>query len=255
MLDVMSFKFFHFDKNSLYRLENQQKLIYLTKKGINSIKNSLDLLVAMEDLQALHEERKINQHFIDDAKHDAELAQAEIKNGFYLLYSQSIIILWSIIETSSRQLLADILGNNLDIKNIPEIQNLKIKLGEFDSLTLENKNYFIVECLESKYVGFQNRGVNKFENILNLFQIPYLEDSDFDSEDKKTIIELQQTRNCLIHQSGKIDMQYINNCPWIKCSPGDVIEVTEDIYLRFYTASCKYLTYIMNRTSKAFKKT
>ena len=69
---------------------------------------------------------------------------------------------------------------------------------------------------------------------------------------KRTLFEMNQVRNVLVHKRGIADRRLVEACPWLNLSLGDSVKVDHKMFQRYDEAVQKYVLTIMDRVSERF---
>lgn len=182
------------------------------------------------------------------AKREAELAVREVDRGFPLLHAQAVVTMWGALEDFIRTFLAAWLANDPQARKTPRIANLRIRFGEYEALVPEDRSLYLVELLEQELRTPLKQGVSRFEDLLDVIGLS----GALDDELRKTLYEMSQVRNVLVHRRGIADKRFIESCPWFGLGVGDVVTVDHKTYSRYHGAVISYVTEILYRVGDCF---
>lgn len=188
------------------------------------------------------------QSQLDWATRLAELADREVAEGFPLLHAQTLVSLWGSLEALTRTFLVSWLENEPKAMQAEKIQNLSIKLGEYESLQGEGRALYILELLEREIKAPFKDGVNRFESLLGAFGLT----GQVEESDKKNLYEMSQLRNVLVHRRGIADKRLVDACAWLGLEIGQPVVITRESYLRYSEAVACYVIELIARVGIYF---
>lgn len=234
--------------DSLDHVEKLNQILHISIKGISvlrGIPNAIEVLhkVATEEERDQEHETKLKR-----AKEEATLAEAELKDGFPLLHAQNAISLWAALEALVRTLLASWLSNQPEAKNIDELQRVKIRYGEYEALTGDDRNFYILDLLEDSLGTRRRAGIGRFESLFQTFGLS----SEVDADTKKDLFELYHVRNILVHRQGIADRKIVESCPWLGLSVNARLVVSHADYQRYHKAASSYVLELIQRVRVHF---
>lgn len=64
---------------------------------------------------------------------------------------------------------------------------------------------------------------------------------------RKSILELQQMRNVIVHRASVVDRRLLRLCPWLTLSVGDTLQLGYDKYNEYREAASEYGLTLLNR--------
>ncbi|ALR30674.1 hypothetical protein ATE47_09105 [Chryseobacterium sp. IHB B 17019] len=214
-------------------------IISISTSGIKMVATTSKISKLLMDIDGENEDN-LNKHY--NAERLSKIAKDEIEANFPFLYAQASLMHYSFLEGCIKHLITTFIKNN-NINTINEFKNLKISLGEFLSLEEDEKNDYIFQLYEKNIaIGIQY-GVTRFETLL----APIGLSGKVDKELAKTIFELSQKRNNILHRGGIADRFLIKNCPWLNYKLNDKIIVNNENYEKSFEAIIKYLSLIAIR--------
>ena len=92
--------------------------------------------------------------------------------------------------------------------------------------------------------------MGKYENILETIGL----DGEVQSEISKSLFELGQIRNAIVHCGGRVDRQLKESCPWLTPNIGEKITIKHSDYLKYATAVSSYGVLIISRIREQRRK-
>lgn len=222
-------------------IQKMHDIIEVAQRGLRVTQAVPTAVKVLAKVQGEEESEK-HKKSLKDVQRIASIAKEEIDSGFPFLYSQSAILLYSYLEAAIKRFIITYFKNN-DIEKIKEVANIKINFSEFINLDENEKyDYLFIQYEKLLTIGIQY-GITRFENLLN----PIAFSGKVNADVSKSIFELSQIRNNILHRAGVVDKQFISNCSWLKYSIGEKVKVTNESYELYYSAVCKYVTTIVIR--------
>ena len=89
-------------------------------------------------------------------------------------------------------------------------------------------------------------GVDSFESLLEHFLLS----GAVLAEIKKTIWEISNIRNVIVHRNSVADRRLIKHCAWLNMQVGDKVVITHEQLERYGDALCSYAEIIINRLAQ-----
>ena len=80
-----------------------------------------------------------NQKIIEELKRGGGLARSEVASGFPFLHAQTVIALWSSLETLINDYVMRSLIRRPELLTLKPWKDLKVRIGEYESLDQEQK--------------------------------------------------------------------------------------------------------------------
>jgi hypothetical protein len=194
-------------ENFIDYIKDSEILIRLTIKGINSISNYVPLVEALAELKrskdgTLPEEETKR---IKLAKREAKFAQREIDNEFPILNAHNLVGLWSTFESTLREALALlILENSKNLKEKNFLNNkIKVTFTDYFETDKLSKAHALIKEIEK--TSSEKYFIDRYENLFSSIGIK----GEFDKEERKNLIEIQQVRNLVVHKTSIVDKHFL----------------------------------------------
>ncbi len=224
-------------------------LVRLSIIGISRIQSFPEL---MKVVAQVDEESKRPKHEEEIAtlQEDADLAQREIETGCPILFANALVALWSLLEATIRATVVAWLKNDPNIRQVDIIAKLRVRLGEYERLSNDERYYYVAELLESETSAGLRNGIGRFEAILK----PLTLDGPVPAQLRKDMFEFGQVRNLIVHRGGRIDPQLTNSCPWLNLKVGNQLSITEEQFHKYSRAVRYYASLIIYRIGEHFGK-
>jgi hypothetical protein len=224
------------------------KILHISMHGISLLRGIPKTIEVLRDTADEDEKDGYGEERLETARQEATLAQSEVDNGFPILHAQIIIALWSALESLVRTFLAAWLTNIADVKSCDELKKVKVKLGDYESLVGDDRNFYILDLLEDSMGTRRNPGIGRFEALLNAFGLS----SNVEDEISKVLFELYHVRNVLVHRNAIADRKIVASCPWLNLSVGQTVTIAHQAYVSYYHAIDEYVLELIQRTRVYF---
>jgi hypothetical protein len=178
----------------------------------------------------------------------AEKAEREVELGFPLLHAYMAVGYWSVLEVAVEDFLVAWLQHDRGQLQREQLAKIKVPLGQFLVLDEEERMRFIITELQHRIGSAYARGLERFEATLNVFGFGGKVEDSY----ARSIFELGEIRNVIVHRGGIVDRKLADACPWLNLKVGDPIVVTHEMYGSFLGAIDSYLAEILSRIKKRF---
>jgi hypothetical protein len=224
-------------------LDHQEELVrilHLSMSGIAMLRGRHQALKVLAEIdgRVQDSEKKLEQ-----AAKEKDLAQREVENDFPLLHEQATVALWSSLEAMVRTFAARWLQNDPTAWQADAVRKLKVRLGEYEALSQQDRCLWIVDLIDQEAGGALRNGVNRFETLLQPFQL----DGPLTAEIQKTLFELSQIRHVIVHRRAEADRRLLETCPWLSLKAGERLKVTHDMWHRYNGAVAEYVLEVIQR--------
>ena len=227
---------------------------HLAIEGITIIRYSFQRMEELtEQLKALdeksgieHEDKPEGIKTYEEMKRRAERARREAERGFPVLNEQSVVNLWSSLETLITEIVACWIKNVPSAKQSEAVRKVPIRLSDYEAMSAEERLFYMVDELERDLSAPLKQGVNRFEVLLALFGLS----GEVGDTIKRELFELSHMRNIIIHRRGMADKKLVDACPWLALKTGDLVTVTSDMYVRYFDAVHAYVGIVLGRVKQ-----
>lgn len=236
------------------------QLAHVSARGLAMLRGAPELMEAVQKAEAdeieLSEgDRNISSEDaakrLEQVREEAKLARQEVDKGFPLLYSPTLVSLWSSLEDLMHTFLAAWVTHTPGAKQAEALQKLKVKLSEYEALDEEEKGFYIVELLEREGRSPLKQGASRFEHLLDSFDLAGAVDSDV----RESLFEMNHIRNVLVHRRGVVDKRFVDACPHLGFSIGDSVSVDRRSFDRYSNSVAKYVLQVFSRVRDCFDAT
>lgn len=229
--------------------EKLQEILHISMRGIRVLTAMPNLIEAVRDSARTPDERgEYEGERLERARKEAALAQEEVELGFPLLQAQAAISLWGSLEALVRTFLARWLVNSPGAMQAAEITKLRVRVGEYESLTPEERAFYVLDLLEEVLNCRRSPGTGRFEALLKVFSLT----SDVGDDIRRDLFELSQVRHVLVHRRGTADRRFIVACPWLNVEVGTRIVVRHSDVQRYGSAAAEYALELVQRIRLSF---
>jgi hypothetical protein len=224
-------------------VEELERLLHLSMRGISMVRampKAFDALALVEPDEYASEDARARRA---DVGEYARLAQEEVDRGFPLLHAQAVISLWTGLECVIRNLAAAWFRNRPQAYQVDLAKRIRVRLGEYQALSLDERGYHIVELIEQEVSASLKLGVGRFEALLEPIGLV----GGVPDAVRRTLFELSQIRNVLVHRRGVADRRVVEQCPWLNLVLGEVVIVSHEQFRRYHASSVAYIMELIQR--------
>jgi hypothetical protein len=189
---------------------------------------------------------------LDTDEYSAQLAEAvltskaakdELDNHLTYLYALGAVKLWSILESTVEDSVYRFLHDEREWTRSEKIKNLKGPLIEFVSAPRPEQATFLIAQLKQTTNADLKKGVGRFETLLAVVGL----DGPIDKLVARALLEFTEVRHLLVHRLGTVDKQFVEQCPWVHVSVGQLFSVQLGHYDIYSTAVLWYAREISRR--------
>ena len=178
----------------------------------------------------------------------AKFAQEEIDKGFPILHAHALTSLWGALDALITDLASVWLLNEPSVLARDQFAKLKIPLAEYELLGKENRMSFLVKELTRSLNADFKLGIGKFEVILEALGLV----GEVEEDVRRTLLEMSQVRNVLVHRAGTVDRRFKESCPWVEVEVGSRLRIDHARYVRYSKAMHDYVLCLINRVRVHF---
>jgi hypothetical protein len=218
------------------------KLINAAVLELQRYPQSLNLMKSVDALRRFEGET-VDEDTAKKAEQDAPLIKEETENGFPFFYGLATVAIWGALEAFIKDLLVLCLENDPKLMSLESIAKIRISLSQFESMPIEQRRYYIIETIERDIQSKFKLGVSRFESLLRTFDLG----GEIEDGPKRTLLELANVRNVLVHRSGIADQRLITTCPWLGIKMGDRVRVNSEMFSRYSVATPIYAAVVFRR--------
>lgn len=224
------------------------QVLHLTIQGISTIPARPQAVRALADYYRSKNGHIDERQDLEIAEMNAALARREIDSGFALVHAQAAVSLWGGLEDLVRTFTAQWILHRPETLRQEPFASFKIKLGEYEASDREQRAYYLAELLEQSLAAPLKLGVTRFESIFTALGLP----GALDESIKRTLYELQQIRNVIVHKRAIADRKLCDACPWLGLSAGVHVTVTHAMLHSYTEALGGYATELIYRMGDFF---
>jgi hypothetical protein len=160
----------------------------------------------------------------------------EVENGFPLLVSHSIIVLWASLESSIPEFVKRVLVHYPSLSNEGVFNKLRVSPLVALMGTREDVSSFILDELERSSHVKSKWGPARFDAMLESVSVV----PNVSSKCRRDLIELSQIRNLIAHKRGIVDAKFLTACPWLSAEIGTPVSASVEDYGRYRSAVLSY---------------
>ena len=236
----------HF-KESLNSHELLMQITDISARGISVLRGMPKIVKVLADVEG-NSDHPDSAQKLDRAQREAELAGTEVEKDFPVLHGFAVVALWSWMENFVKGFVALWLTHRRDALDVPAVQKLRVRLGEYLQLQKTEQAQFLVELLEQELASSLKRGVTRFESLLQPFGLSFpLPDGC-----GETLFELQQIRNAIAHRNGRADRRLLSDCPWLKLKINQPVLVSRKMLHDYSGAAGEFLLAFLYRVGDVY---
>ena len=223
------------------------QLLSLAIRGISMLQAVPKMVDAVAKAEGIQGEPK---HAEDKkmAQELASLARNEVEENFPLLHAHNLVAIWALLEALIRTFVAEWVAHYPEAISTPAFGKIKVSLGDYHCIPDEEKPLYIAELLERELGAGLRNGIDRFEAMLK----PFGFSGGVSRETRKSIFELGQIRNAIVHRAGHADRTLVDSCPWLHLKIGEKIKVSREIYARCFNAAHDYNVQLIARIGEKF---
>jgi hypothetical protein len=171
---------------------------------------------------------EFNRH-LERAKKIETFAEREKERGYPYLFGLAAIRLWSLLTASVDDLAVFMLEHPAYTPKCGEIIELEGPLLQFANANSREQAEILAELLKDRQRARLRSGISRLETVLDPFDLT----GSVPENVRRTIFELSNVRNVLIHMNGIVDPRFREACPWIEWPEGHEVRLIGD-HLRAY---------------------
>jgi hypothetical protein len=220
------YEFEPFEAIFIARREEILRLVDLSSHATRSLEGSAQLSKAL-------------RHEADHVARIEEIEQralAEAKADFPLLHGAATVLMWGALEAALRDFLVRWLTKYPNARKVPDLNSVRVKVAEYESLDGEDRMRYLVGVLERDMAASLKPGAGRFDCLLKPFGI----DPKIEDKERRDLNEMAAFRNVLVHRAGIADRRFAELCPWCGVKEGTLVRVGREAFLRFVRASSHY---------------
>lgn len=231
-----------FENIFLHRREQILQLVWVTGSALRS----------MNGAARLTEVLRKPADVVKEVQEVEDLAAKEVAADLPLLHSAASVLIWGALEAAFRDFLVRWLVAYPLARLVPEFNNVRVRITEYESFNGEDRMRYLVGILERELAAALKPGAGRFECLLKPFGIH----PNVTPEQRRNLSELAAVRNVIVHRAGVADTRLLELCPWLPQKLGDPIVVGREAFIRYVEATSSYAASLIESArlaSQAFK--
>ena len=170
-------------------------------------------------------EEHLNQQE-DQAARVEQFAIEQIAQGFPYLYGLLAIRIWTILEDLVDGIVLNRLNDKSLLLGLPALEALSVPFVQFLNSSEQSREELILEALKQNTKSRLKVGVGRFESLLDAVGLG----GAVPDSVKRTLLELSEVRNVLVHRDGMCDNRIPERCPWLGLRAGNRVAVTSEMF-------------------------
>lgn len=226
-------------------LADTERVLALSTFAISQLQGFGQLAEAMKTARAALKEKDpddVEQH-IALAKGAEKLAIDEVRDGFPLLISHSVVAIWSALEAMIPKFVVQYLLLKPGILQSEPFDRIKLPVSTYESLDREGLMSELVQEIMQTTQSALKPGIGRFESLLEKVSLG----GSVPENMRRDLFELSQVRNLIVHQFGHVDARFTAACPWLQVVSGSRLKLTNKDFDRYRDAIRGYVRIIIER--------
>jgi hypothetical protein len=231
---------------SMEYIQEIERVNKLCVAGISSLRGMDKLSEALLEAELGRQNRKATKserNELQERRKISAMAKSECHEGFPILHSHALISIWGALEVLIDDLVLSILLNVPNVLNEAIFAKVKIPLAKFETLERNERMTLLVDELKRELKTAFKPAVVGFEVVLGQFGLS----GQLDDNLKRTLMEMQQIRNVLVHRSGIFDEKASRTCPWMDWKIGKKVKLSGSQINIYVESVIQYMTIIAKR--------
>jgi hypothetical protein len=226
-------------------IDETDRILYLCMQGLVHMTKLPALAEAVIDFdpQSPESTEPEERAHLEGTHQRAKFSAEEIERGFPVLHAHAVVALWAALEALVSDLMVTWLLNESAVLSNGQFAKIRMPLAEYERLAKDERMAFLVSELARSLNASFKPGIAKFEALLGAIDLGGAVEDDV----RRTLLELSQVRNIIVHRAGVIDSRFREACPWLGLEVGVQNRVTHEQYLKYSQASHNYALCIINR--------
>jgi hypothetical protein len=184
---------------------------------------------------------------LEMAEFNAGWSKKQEQSGYPIMHTQSVVSLWGALEVLAEDVAVSWLENTESAWTAKRLERLKVPIYKWRSLDTTSQTRLVVAELARESGAPYGSGVTHLNAVLENFDIA----PPVGTELRRSLHELGQVRNVLVHCGGVADDKLISKCPWLALRAGDAVEVPHTIWAWYTQAATRYGERLFSRVLTA----
>jgi len=177
---------------------------------------------------------------LQSSKDDAAFAADEIKNGFPTILSHHAIALWAGVETAIEQTILGLIRRVQDAHDLIIAHSPTLNAEKFKTKTANDAE----KALSLWDREIKAHSFDRSMQMLAALKVPVT----ISTEHRRSLIELSEVRNVLLHKGGFADARFLDKCPWLKLKVGDAFKVDVKRLGDYFDAASQFAVDLIGAT-------
>jgi hypothetical protein len=186
-----------------------------------------------------------NQRRLANSRNTADAASRQIAADFPQLRHWITVALWSHLESAITACIDAWFVHKIPLTD-EMFGKIKVSVSAWESKNVEEKSRWLLTELTRNVSSDLKPGVGRFESILHVIGLEGSVRDDL----RKSVFELSEVRNLLVHRGGVIDERFADRCFSFKSMVGQRINITETMLDSYFASAIHYATIVLARIAK-----
>lgn len=231
----------------LEQTDRLAQVVHLSQAGISMMRGVPRAVEVLANVRGLSDKEETKAR-IERSTREAALAERELATDFPLVHAQAVVTVWSYLEALSRSFVSEWIKNQPSALSVTEVARIKIRLAEYQLLSSDERYLYLFDQLEQELATNLRVGVTRFEALLAPFGLS----GPVPEHLSRSIFELGQVRNAIVHRGGSVDRRLATACPWLNFQPGDQMQISSAMLWSYFNAVHEYVTILIKRVGTYF---
>jgi hypothetical protein len=226
-------------------VKEETELLRLVVTTLHMASRQEELAIALYNLDALVTDEPALDTLAarrDEQIAFAEAAQKEVGRGFSRLCAHTTVAIWGALEVLLEDILVAALLTDISKADQTRLDRVRLPFGQFERVDRDERVRAAVgQVLQNE--GISLGGITRLENALAIVSLS----GPVDEAVGRTIWELQNVRNVIVHRGSVADQRLIDRCPWLSIEPGDEVVISLPRVFEYATAAVNYASTLADR--------
>jgi hypothetical protein len=232
----------------LAHLRTEERMLHINMVALKNFTILPDLLEVRQKLFAASDDVcQPTESEIATNRKDAEWIEKEIEKGYPLLHQHVVVSIWSALEIFCEDLSVFWLASIREAWEVEAVRKLKIQVAIFNNLDSTERARYVIHELQHELKTDLKEGLGRLEPLLDLFSLKPKVGNNL----RRSIFELWQVRNNIVHCGSIVDDKLARSCPWLELKVGERLLVNHQMYAWHNLAVNRLFERILDKAVRA----
>lgn len=186
------------------------------------------------------------QEHLENLRKMANKAKGELELGIPMLSAFLTVGCWSALEAAITDFIVAWLCNVPSAIQREQFNKIRLPVTEYEFSQREDRMRKILEEIKRSTNSSLRQGADQFECLLRSIGL----DGPVADELRRTIFEMSQIRNVIVHRASNIDKRLADSCPWLNLRAGEKLRLKFEDSARYATAAGDYAITVIRRIQR-----